>query len=56
MALRKMTPIDRAIGVIDKAIKNLQLQRAELVALLPNQPKYTHVKKKIKMGNRVFEI
>jgi hypothetical protein len=37
MALKKLTPIEKAIYTIDDAIKDLELQRQELMALLPNR-------------------
>lgn len=37
MALKKLTPIEMAIGTIDEAIHDLKLQRQELVALLPKR-------------------
>jgi len=37
MALKKLTPIEKAIYTIDDAIKDLELQRQELTALLPKR-------------------
>jgi len=35
MALKKLTPIEKAVHTIDGAINDLKLQRQELLALLP---------------------
>lgn len=35
MALKRISPIQEAIGIIDQTIRQLRLQRAELVAKLP---------------------
>lgn len=37
MAIQKVTPIQQTIQIIDKMIKDLQLQREELVAALPDE-------------------
>jgi len=37
MALKEITPIEKTIHVIDEMIKELKLQRQELVALLPRR-------------------
>lgn len=37
MALKKLTPIEKAIFALDAAIKDLKLQRQELLALLPSK-------------------